>query len=312
MSYKSKKSKVIRPKYHDDEENDSDDELSRTLRRDEEADNDSDDEFSTISFGALNSAQKKLLEEEKKSKSEKKSGSSNKKSRDQPVREFIDNEEDSEASENDSDDSDDDGPPTERYIRGNKNHSSKISKRSKHAPSESSSKRPVSKIREIPGLKTQRDSTLYTDVRFDAAYGKADFHKIRKDYAFLDEYRQKEIKEMESIVKDKKSSSFLSYNELEEIKLRLQSLKSRVETMKNRDLDTKILKDYKKEQIDQFKTGEKNTPFFLKRSDKRKLLQKARFDRMKSGQREKVMERKRKKRLGKEFRQLEFNRPSHS
>lgn len=45
----------------------------------------------------------------------------------------------------------------------------------------------------------------------------------------------------------------------------------------------------------------------MKKSEKRKVVQKWKFDHMKAKQREKVMERKRKKRLGKEFKQFEFH-----
>lgn len=145
---------------------------------------------------------------------------------------------------------------------------------------------------------------MHTDIRFDAAYGKADLAKARKDYAFLDEYRKQEIANMESLLKDKKSK--LNDDEREEIKLQLQSLKSRMDTLKNRDLENNILSNYKKQQMESFKEGKVNKPYFLKRSDKRKILQKTKFDSMKPKQREKAMERKRKKRLGKEFRQLEF------
>lgn len=113
---------------------------------------------------------------------------------------------------------------------------------------------------------------------------------------------------MEGILRDKKNR--LNDDEREEIKLQLQSLKSRMDTLKNRDLEESILKNYKKQQMDDFKSGKVNKPYFLKRSDKRKVLQKAKFDSMKPKQREKAMERKRKKRLGKEFKQLEF-RPNN-
>ncbi|KAF6066670.1 hypothetical protein FOB64_004143 [Candida albicans] len=64
----------------------------------------------------------------------------------------------------------------------------------------------VSRIRDIPGLPSRKQQTLHTDIRFDAAYGKADLAKARKDYAFLDEYRKQEIANMESLLKDKKSN----------------------------------------------------------------------------------------------------------
>ena len=49
--------------------------------------------------------------------------------------------------------------------------------------------------------------------------------------------------------------------------------------------------------MESFKEGKVKKPYFLKRSDKRKILQKTKFDSMKPKQREKAMERKRKKRL---------------
>lgn len=228
--------------------------------------NDDDD---GLSFGSLNEAQKKIYNDD---------------------------------NDNDSDDE----PPTETS-------SSKHSKRTfgksdksknKHAPTESSSKRPVSKIRKIEGLETK--STLHQDIRFDAAFGKADLHETRKNYAFLDEYRQQEIDQLNKIIRDKKNFNKLSYYEQEEIKQNLQSLKSRLDTMKTRDLQHKILQDYKNEQMKNFKEGKQSNPYFLKRSEQRKLLQKAKFESMKPRQREKVMERKRKRKLGKEFRELEF------
>ena len=168
----------------------------------------------------------------------------------------------------------------------------------------SSTNKPVSRIRDIPGLPSRKSQTLHSDIRFDAAYGKADLNQARKNYAFLDEYRKQEIANMESILKDKKSK--LNESEKEDIRLQLQSLKSRMDSLKNRDLENLILKEYKKKQYQNVKEGKSSQPHFLKRSDKRKILQKAKFDSMKPKQRERAMERKRKKRLGKEFRQLEF------
>ncbi|ODV80098.1 DUF947-domain-containing protein [Suhomyces tanzawaensis NRRL Y-17324] len=234
---------------------------------------DSDDEYSTLSFGALNAAQEKLKHQQDQSDSESESES----------------------------DSDSDAPPRQS---SSKKRFTKTPKKNKHAPTESSSKRPVSRIRDIPGLETK--STLHTDIRFDPAYGKADLAKTRKDYAFLDEYRHKEVESMQAILKDKKSQRLLSNHERDDIQLRLQSLKSRLDTMKNRDLEAKILADHKRLQLKGFKDGNQSKPYFLKKSEQRKLIQKAKFEGMKASQREKVMERKRKRRLGKEFRQLEF------
>ncbi|RCK60948.1 rRNA biogenesis protein RRP36 [Candida viswanathii] len=281
------KGKTIRPSYYNDEDDISSDEeftyrKSKSRSRHLRAHDDSDDELSSISFGALNRAQSKLL----------------------GAQEDEDDDEE-ESSDEFFEDSDSDGPPDETSSYP-KNQSKQTKKKNKHAPAEASSKRPVSKIRDIPGLPSRRDQTLHTDIRFDAAYGKADLRRARKDYAFLDEYRALEIANMEAMLLEDKKKNRLNDEEREEMKVQLQSLKSRMDTLKNRDLEEQVLKGYKKQHMDDFKAGKVNKPFFLKRSDKRKILQKAKFDSMKPKQREKAMERKRKKRLGKEFKQLEF------
>ena len=69
-----------------------------------------------------------------------------------------------------------------------------------------------------------------------------------------------------------------------EIKLQLQSLKSRMDTLKNRDLENNILSNYKSNKWKVSRKVKVNKPYFLKRSDKRKILQKAKFDSMKPKQ----------------------------
>lgn len=296
------RNKVVRPSIYDEE---SGSENEYTYNKPEE----SDDELATISFGSLSSAQKKLQDEERTKKNEKRekkaelknSRAIQKKSKPSKYEQHPTSDSESEGF------FDDEAPRASSSARPGRSNRDK-GKKNKHAPSESSSKRPVSKVREIEGLGTKyKDNSLYRDIRFDAAYGKADLAQIRKNYAFLDGYREQEISQMKLMLKDKKASSLLSHHEREDIEFRVQSLKSRLDTMKNRDLESKILADHKHEQLRKFKDGSQTNPYFLKKSDKRKLIQKAKFDTMKSSQREKVMERKRKRRLGKEFRELEFN-----
>lgn len=263
---------VRRPKFsrkdaYESEDN-SEDELGSILKQStRRVEREDDDDLSSMSFGKLNKAQRRLEQEESSSDDGSESEG------------FF--EEDSEQE-------------TETRRKPAKNK-----KKSKHAPTEQSAKRPVSKVRQIPGLESTKNTSLYTDIRFDTAFGKSDLEKTRKNYAFLDEYRLKEINEMQNLLKANEKKKLLSEKEVEEVKYQLQSLKSRMDTLKNRDLENKVLKDFKQKH-------KGNGDFFLKRSDKRKLIQKAKFDGMKSKQREKVMERKRKKRLGKEFKQMEF------
>lgn len=271
----------FKPSY--DESESEDDYLGSVLERKE----DSDDDFSSLSFGALNSAQKVLNEQNEKS-----SSSGNRKQA-----KFTKS-----TGRKEAEDSEDE------FFEGKslKKSKDKNTKRNKHAPAEASSKRKVPKIREIPGLKSAKDSTLYTDIRFDAAYGKADLNRVRKDYAFLDELRQKEVREMKATLKNDKLRRKMSQKEIEDMELQVKSLQSRLDTLKNRDLSNKIITSHKKEQMAKMRKGDQVNPYYLKKSEQRKMIQKAKFDTMKASQREKVMERKRKRRLGQEFRQLEF------
>jgi ribosomal RNA-processing protein 36 len=290
--------KHLKPQFYDDDED-----LDQYLQQNKPEDSEND-EMETLSFGSIKSAQKQLDNDEEQRKHylkqyetpQKKPVKSIKKKRPEPQYEsepeqgsdsegFFDSEDDSEA---------------EQSSRGNKK-----SKRSKHAPKETSSKKAVKRIRQIPGLENKKESTLYTDVRFDAAFGKADVNRIRKDYKFLDDYRESEIKEIQSVLKNPKVRNGLDNDEVEELEYESKSLKSRLDTLKNRELQQKVLDDYKKK-MNSSSTGGK---YYLKKSEQRKIIQKHKYDSMKSSQREKVIERKRKRRLGKEFKQLEFNRP---
>ncbi|CAK9437361.1 uncharacterized protein LODBEIA_P17390 [Lodderomyces beijingensis] len=271
-------------RYTEEEDEEEEEEQDEYLKKSKRAagnkrEDDDDDEMSRISFGALNRAQLKI-------------------NREAPQEQEADDD-DEEEDEFFSDDSQSDSAPEESTT------TTTSKKRGKHAPAIASSKKPVSRIREIPGLPSARKTqSLHSDIRFDAAYGKADMNQARKNYAFLDEYRKQEIAKMETILKDPKSK--LNPYEKEELKLQLQSLKSRMDTLQTRDLQNSILREYKKKSYSDVKSGKSTQPHFLKRSDKRKILQKAKFDSMKPQQREKAMERKRKRRLGKEFKQLEF------
>lgn len=294
----------IRPRYDSESENELEDILSRNKHNEND-----DDDFSSLSFAALSSAQEKLRTQDRL-----KSNSGQKPHKGQNSHRQRSGQGSDLNSEFDSDsDSDSDAEPESYSSKtgGNSKLAKKPTSKNKHAPSESSSKKPVSTVREIPGLTTSKGTSLYKDIRFDAAYGKADWNRIRKDYAFLDEYRETEISEMNKTLRDKKAMLKMSDYQAEKMKFKVQSLKSRLDTLKNRDLADKIVADHKKEQIKLTKTGQQTNPYFLKKSEQRKMIQKAKFDTMKNSQREKVMERKRKRRLGKEFKQLEFRGQDH-
>lgn len=252
---------------------------------------DESDGMSRISFGALKSAQDQLYQSERRGKSSQNKQGKNTLGKSKLSKSTEDKQEGLFEEEFSSDSEDEQAGPS-RASR-------------KHAPKEFSAKKPVSKIRKIPGLDgpSTKTSSLYQDIRFDSAMGKSDLREIRKNYKFLDDYRLKEAEEIGKVLKTSKN---LSERDRQKLEMQAKSLKSRVESMQNHDLEEQILKEY----YNKHKSASGNK-FYLKDSEKRKVIQKYKFEHMKSSQIEKVVERKRKRRLGKELKQLEFSKPKH-
>ncbi|SCU82433.1 LADA_0C05248g1_1 [Lachancea dasiensis] len=294
------------------DEGSEDDELLRTLskRNIQDEDNDSetdDDGLSNLSFDALRKAEAQL---ENELRGEKKRGlSSSKRTSIQAVPQAAETKDkyyDEESfDENSASSSDGEGLFEEESVRRTDSLNHTKTKKKSHAPAEQSAKKRASRIRQIPGLEIpkSKNENLYQDIRFDKSMAKSDdYGNIRKHYSFLDEYRQNEINELTSLLKDRKFLKKITDHEKNEMEERLTSMKSKLQTLQNRDLDRKIIKDYETD----LNKGNK-TKFHLKKSEQRKVIQKYKFDHMKAKQREKVMDRKRKKRLGKEFKQFSFH-----
>lgn len=292
--------KNLKPGLNSDAEEDEESLLENIMtnrsKREIEEQESSDDELKTLSFGSLKKAETLMDEEDSKD---------TKSVHDKPIATTY--KEESFDEDNDSEDRSDEDPGFfEEDSEDESRQGQKVSKKKgKHAPVEQSSKKRVPRVRNIPGLEIPRNkrSNLYQDIRFDKSTGKAlDSSVIRKRYQFLDEYREKEIEELQKLLKDRKFLSKIDHGDREEMEQRLKSMKSRLQSMKNKDLEREILKEYENDM-----NKNNNTRYHLKKSEKRKVVQKWKFDHMKTKQREKVMERKRKKRLGKEFKQFEFH-----
>ncbi|CDO93030.1 unnamed protein product [Kluyveromyces dobzhanskii CBS 2104] len=319
--------KNIKPDLHSGEESEDDD-LTTIIRRNETSDeevSESEDELKTLSFGSLKKADVTMDKEEKlktkRKNTSKGKGALLKKRRDeeelkrrrqkeeqeeaeqqkqsQSIKMFAE-ESFGEGSESDSEggffdgESDDEPTKTSRKRKG----------KGKHAPTESSSKKRIRTMRKIPGLDDNKGKSIYQDVRFDKALGKSDdLSKVRQRYKFLDEYREKEIKELDGMLHDRKFLSKIGDREKSKMEQQVKQMKSRLETVQVMEMEQKIVKDYEAE----INKNNKNK-YHLKDSEKRKVIQKWKFEHMKGKQREKVMDRKRKKRLGKEFKQFEFHK----
>lgn len=187
------------------------------------------------------------------------------------------------------------------------------SRSSKHAPMEMSSKRPVSRKREvIPVRKLQA-----RDPRFDplvaarssagASSGKHDVDaaedRARRAYSFLDEYRDDEMRQLKAAIKKTRNSA-----DKEKLQRALMSMESRKRAREQKDRERAVVEEHRRREKELVKEGKKANPFYLKKSEQRKRLLVDQFTGMSEKQREKAIEKKRKKIAGKEKKELPMQR----
>ena len=159
---------------------------------------------------------------------------------------------------------------------------------------EMSSKRPVSRKRDI--ISDTRPKPR--DPRFDPLSGPLNERGFKKAYAFLDTYRDDEIKQLRADIKKSKSS-----DAKEDLKRQLKSLEGKRETERKRAEEERVLEEHKKKEKELVKQGKQ--PFYLKKAEQKKRLLAERFKGMSKGQVEKAIVRKRKKEATRDRRELE-------
>ncbi|PVH85390.1 DUF947-domain-containing protein [Cadophora sp. DSE1049] len=254
-------------------EGDDDEEEQSAVGENDSEESDSDeseeeiaDNVASISFGALAKAQASLEPGRKKRASKNKDG---------------DTWEDNEALERKA---------------GRKDHRD-FNRSSKHAPTEISSKKAVSRKREVvPVVKK-----AYRDPRFEAVGGPIDESKVSKAYAFLDDYREDEMKELRNAIKNTKDE-----DAKEKLKRALLSMESKKKAQLRKNKEQEILDRHRKEEKELVKQGKQ--PFYLKKAEQKKRVLLDTFGELKGKQLDRVIERRRKKVEGKEKKKMPFAR----
>ncbi|KAH7152472.1 hypothetical protein B0J13DRAFT_264905 [Dactylonectria estremocensis] len=184
-----------------------------------------------------------------------------------------------------------DDPPPRKPTRSKNDPTPKRS--SKHAPQEQSSKRPVSRLREIiPDTRRQ-----FRDPRFDPLAGPLDEAKANKAYAFLDEYRDSEMADLRVEIKKAKDPDVK-----EALKRQLLSMESKKKARVRKEEGDSLLREHRKREKDLVAQGK--TPFYLKKSEQKKQVLVDRYASMSKGQVDRAIERKRKKVAGKEKKEM--------
>ncbi|GME74750.1 unnamed protein product [Ambrosiozyma monospora] len=156
----------------------------------------------------------------------------------------------------------------------------------------------------IPGLlentKYQK-SSKYRDIRFESGLGSArevNETEFLKNYKFLNDYRKSEFEELKKLIKDQQTGKLKNVEDwqVRDWKDQVEFLRSKINKVESKVFEKDVLKNYKKE----------NDKKWLSQKEKHKVVEVAKFDKLGSRQRERVMERKRKKKLGREMRRFEF------
>jgi len=172
------------------------------------------------------------------------------------------------------------------------------SRASKHAPAVQSSKRMVSRKRTVVEVK----KPVSRDPRFDPVAGPPpDEHTLDKRYSFLNDYRTPEMAAIRSAIKQSKNEA-----DKERLRKKLLSLESQQMARENKEKQQEVVREHKKKEKELVKDGKR--PFFLKKSEQKKMVLIDRFQNMKSKQREHVIERRRKKLTAKERRNMPDDR----
>jgi ribosomal RNA-processing protein 36 len=126
---------------------------------------------------------------------------------------------------------------------------------SKHAPAIQSSKRMVSRKRNVVEVK----KPVFRDPRFDNASGpQPDEFVVGKRYSFLNDYRASEISELRQTIKKTKNE-----DEKERLKKKLLSMESQQKARENKEKLQDVAREHKKKEKELVKEGKK--PFFLKK-----------------------------------------------
>ncbi|KAK6951951.1 hypothetical protein Daesc_006476 [Daldinia eschscholtzii] len=169
----------------------------------------------------------------------------------------------------------------------------------KHAPTEQSSKRQVTRRREV----VSSNKPVARDPRFSAAVqGRPiDEERLRRAYGFLDEYRDSEMAQLREAAKKTKDAAAK-----EELKRALASMEGKKKAQQAREAERKLLEEHRRREKELVKQGKK--PFYLKRSEQKKKLLVDRFASLKGKQVDRVIERRRKKLASKERRDMPMAR----
>ncbi|KAG2226779.1 hypothetical protein INT45_005744 [Circinella minor] len=188
----------------------------------------------------------------------------------------------------------------------------------KYSPMEVSSKKAVSRFREVvptSGSKTR-------DPRFDKLSGQLNQDLFEKSYSFLDDYKKSEQEMLRKTIKKEKNQE--KRTNMESLLTKMVNYQkhlicvlfcltfshfikvSREATEKQTKRKQELLRERKKAEAELVKQGKK--PYFLKRSEQRKLELMDKYQQLGEKNMDKILAKRRKKNAAKDHRRVPFKR----
>ena len=161
----------------------------------------------------------------------------------------------------------------------------------KDAPIEISSKKPVSRFREIISLKKQSK-----DPRFSSKAGNFNQSVFTQSYGFIHDLQDSELAQLE-----KEKVKLKNSNLLEPVNKLIQSIKSKKEARINASKSMQVKRSWKKDEMERVSQGKK--PFYLKKNKLKEMELIQKYKSLKdSGEKtlEKYLEKKKKRKASKE------------
>ncbi|POS84502.1 hypothetical protein EPUL_004020 [Erysiphe pulchra] len=168
-----------------------------------------------------------------------------------------------------------------------------------HAPTEITSKKAVTRKREVVPVKTRQAR----DPRFEPLGASLQAITLTKAYSFLDDYRETEMKDLKAAIKKTKDVA-----EKEKLKKTLLVMESKKKAKLRKLKEQEIVDRHRKQEKALVKQGKK--PFYLKKSERKKQVLLDQFNELKGKKLDRVIERRRKKIEGKEKKRMPLVRRS--
>ncbi|KAI7894396.1 uncharacterized protein EV154DRAFT_89515 [Mucor mucedo] len=174
-----------------------------------------------------------------------------------------------------------------------------MKRESKHMPMEVSSKRAVGRFRDVVQLPAEKRR----DPRFDKLSGQLNQDLFEKSYDFLNDYKKSEMDMLKESIKKEQDPD--AQEHMKGLLMKMVSAE-RFEQEKKRKQE--LLRERKKQESELVKQGK--TPYFLKKSEKRKLDLIDRYQKMGKKTVDRILEKRRKRNTTKDRKHLPFNRRS--